>query len=166
MFYPFSFISLSLFFLFFFFFLFFSILASVMRDIAASLFALPSDFATVFPTTAFLVRVSLSRISRRERVLYSDNCPREYTRGNSSLNQHRRRRSLKRHSSYARFTLICSPLRFTSVAFSCEQQRPLLRANSSCLSGTRFSWELRHPPQENPPGSVRPSKEDLPQSSN
>lgn len=82
---------------------------------------------------------------------------RTYTRGNSSLDQHRRRRSLKRHSGTTR-----SRFHVNSLPFAIHVRRFFRRTATTaanqlflCVTRpTRFSWELRHSSQENPPGSV------------
>lgn len=92
----------------------------------------------LFPTAIFFIRASFLQISQSNEVSIANNSPCECTQGNSSPNQHRHRRSLKRHSSFA-VDVNLLPFAFHVCRFFLPPQRP--RTNSFCLSRTRFSWE-------------------------
>lgn len=114
--------------------------------------------------TAFFNRASFSQISQSNEVSITNNCPCECTQENSFLNQHRHRRSLKRHSSFA-VDVNPLPFAFRVCRFFLPLQRP--RTHSLFVCPERDSvgnCVIR--PQKIHPGSVGLSKKDFLQSSN
>lgn len=125
------------------------------------LFALHSAFVTTFFPGDGIFSFALP-FRGTSRGLNSDNRPRArpYSKKFLVANQHRLRQSLKGHSSFA--------VRVNSLLVSRFTGRSLFLAAAAtadqllfCPSVTRFSWKLRHPFLEDPPGSICPSKEDL-----